>query len=189
MTASNPATVPGLRQNARYITGHDNTAKSVFLDSPEIFYHQRPGNSSEVGRVYTVSKVPAPLGQDSDLKAYLTTETQDIDSSATPSANGKSVTIDGGVNMVQMNMGPGAQSVMHQTVSVDLVIVVEGEVELELDSGEKKVLYQGDTVVQRATMHRWRNPSSSKPAKFIAVLISSEKFRLGDQEIKKVYLS
>lgn len=46
---------------------------------------------------------------------------------------------------------------MHRTTSLDYGIVLEGEVELILDSGERRAMKAGDIAVQRATMHAWRN--------------------------------
>ncbi|WP_021592760.1 cupin domain-containing protein [Actinomadura welshii] len=59
---------------------------------------------------------------------------------------------------------PGAMAVMepdapgmHTTDSIDYVLVVAGEVTLELDDGEGTVLRAGDAVVQNGTRHAWRN--------------------------------
>jgi mannose-6-phosphate isomerase-like protein (cupin superfamily) len=46
---------------------------------------------------------------------------------------------------------------MHTTDSIDYVLVVSGEVTLELDDGERTVLRPGDVVVQNGTRHAWRN--------------------------------
>ncbi|KAK3115375.1 hypothetical protein LTR53_005366 [Teratosphaeriaceae sp. CCFEE 6253] len=54
---------------------------------------------------------------------------------------------------------PGYLTPMHRTVSLDYGVVLEGEIELVLDSGEMQHLYRGDTVVQRGTNHAWRNVS------------------------------
>lgn len=67
-------------------------------------------------------------------------------------------------------MGPGVTSPMHRTVSLDYGIVVYGEVELILDSGEKKVLKAGDVAVQRGTNHAWRNTSEKDWARMMYVL-------------------
>lgn len=48
---------------------------------------------------------------------------------------------------------------MHRTVSLDYGVVIEGEVECMLDSGETKLLKRGDVCVQRGTNHAWRNVS------------------------------
>jgi mannose-6-phosphate isomerase-like protein (cupin superfamily) len=46
---------------------------------------------------------------------------------------------------------------MHTTDSVDYVVVLTGEVWLELDDGARTRLRAGDTVVQNGTRHAWRN--------------------------------
>jgi len=46
---------------------------------------------------------------------------------------------------------------MHTTDSVDYIIVLAGEVWLELDDGQLSQLRAGDTVVQNGTRHAWRN--------------------------------
>jgi mannose-6-phosphate isomerase-like protein (cupin superfamily) len=49
--------------------------------------------------------------------------------------------------------GPG----MHRTETIDLLVVVSGEVELLLEA-ETVRLRAGDCVVQRGTWHSWENP-------------------------------
>ncbi|KAJ7140555.1 hypothetical protein C8R43DRAFT_1089211 [Mycena crocata] len=49
---------------------------------------------------------------------------------------------------------------MHRTVTIDYVIVFKGTVTLELEEGKVVTLKEGDTTIQRGTMHRWRNASS-----------------------------
>lgn len=51
---------------------------------------------------------------------------------------------------------------MHRTESIDYATVVSGEVWLRLDGGEEVLLRPGDCVVQRGTMHAWRNKSSER---------------------------
>jgi hypothetical protein len=48
---------------------------------------------------------------------------------------------------------------MHRTLSVDFIVVTNGHLRCQLDNGETIDLYPGDQVVQRATMHKWSNPS------------------------------
>ena len=50
----------------------------------------------------------------------------------------------------------------HTTQTIDYVMVLEGEVSLELDTGEV-TLGPGDCVVQRGTRHAWKN-KSDRPA-------------------------
>jgi hypothetical protein len=48
---------------------------------------------------------------------------------------------------------------MHRTASVDFGVVLDGEVWLEVGSGVQTRLTRGDTVVQIAGRHAWRNKS------------------------------
>ena len=58
----------------------------------------------------------------------------------------------------------------HTTATVDYVMVLEGEIALELDSGEV-TLRPGDCVIQRQTRHAWRN-RSDRPVRMMAVMLS-----------------
>jgi uncharacterized cupin superfamily protein len=63
----------------------------------------------------------------------------------------------------------------HTTQTVDYVMVLEGEIALELDTGEV-TLGPGDCVVQRGTRHAWRNRSGA-PVKMMAVMLSTREVR------------
>ncbi len=60
----------------------------------------------------------------------------------------------------------------HTTDTLDFIVVVSGQIELELDDGVH-LLAAGDCIVQRATRHRWRNPGD-EPCILSGVLISLE---------------
>jgi len=62
--------------------------------------------------------------------------------------------------------GPDDGAYFHQTDTVDLVYVLEGEVTLVLDDGEVK-LQPGDCVVQQQTNHAWRN-ETDQPVRLLA---------------------
>lgn len=47
---------------------------------------------------------------------------------------------------------------MHTTDTIDMEVILSGEVILELDDGAKRRLGPGDAVVQNGTRHRWLNP-------------------------------
>ena len=64
---------------------------------------------------------------------------------------------------------------MHTTATIDYGIVLAGEIDLELDSGEVH-LTAGDVVVQRATRHAWRN-RGTEPCTMAFVVISSPNYR------------
>jgi quercetin dioxygenase-like cupin family protein len=60
-------------------------------------------------------------------------------------------------------MAKGGGRGMHATPSVDVVLMLEGELWLDLDDGNEVRLVPGDTVVQNGTRHAWRN-KSNEPA-------------------------
>jgi uncharacterized cupin superfamily protein len=47
---------------------------------------------------------------------------------------------------------------MHRTETIDYVIVIEGEIEMDMDASSVK-LKAGDVMVQRGTNHAWANRS------------------------------
>lgn len=61
---------------------------------------------------------------------------------------------------------------MHQTKTIDYIILLEGDVTLLLDEDEVQ-LKPFNVVVQRGTNHAWIN-NGTEPALLIAVLIDSE---------------
>ena len=61
---------------------------------------------------------------------------------------------------------------MHETKTIDYIVLLDGDVTLLLDDDEVK-LKPFDVIVQRGTNHAWVN-NGSDPALFIAVLIDSE---------------
>lgn len=46
---------------------------------------------------------------------------------------------------------------MHRTVTLDYGIVTNGSITMVLEEGKNTVLNAGDIVVQRGTIHSWRN--------------------------------
>lgn len=67
-----------------------------------------------------------------------------------------------------------ADGVTHTTDSIDYVIVLDGEVHLELDDQREVLLKERDVVIQDGTRHAWRN-TSDKPALLAVVLIGSKR--------------
>jgi mannose-6-phosphate isomerase-like protein (cupin superfamily) len=66
-------------------------------------------------------------------------------------------------------MEPGHPG-MHTTDTVDLDLVISGEVYLELDDGAEVRLGPGDCVVQNGTRHAWHNRSNEPAVLFVALL-------------------
>ncbi|CAN0530632.1 unnamed protein product, partial [Laminaria digitata] len=64
---------------------------------------------------------------------------------------------------------PGATAEPHFTETVDYVIVMSGEMDMELDA-DTVTLRAGDVLVQQGTRHNWIN-RGTEPCRFAAILI------------------
>ena len=129
-------TATTLRPNKRYIATHDANGKSVYAESPEQQFFGVPSVGG-MARSYAVSSVPANLTNDADLKAYMSEEGN------TSYTKRDIVVPGGGADLVVVDIAPGGMSGMHHTVSIDFSICVIGEIEHELDSGQKVKLLPG----------------------------------------------
>jgi mannose-6-phosphate isomerase-like protein (cupin superfamily) len=59
---------------------------------------------------------------------------------------------------------------MHTTDTVDMEIVLSGEVVLELDNGVERTLHTGDVNIQNGTRHRWHNRGTEPATMAVAVV-------------------
>lgn len=80
---------------------------------------------------------------------------------------------------------PGHIAPMHRTESIDYAILIEGECDLLLDSGEATRLHAGDVVIQRGTMHSWVT-RGDKPSTWIFILLDADPVRVGAGELTQV---
>ena len=71
----------------------------------------------------------------------------------------------------------GRHPLMHRTETIDYVIVIEGEIEMDMDASSVK-LKAGDVMVQRGTNHAWAN-RSDKRARVAFVLVDAEPLGIG----------
>jgi len=68
---------------------------------------------------------------------------------------------------------------MHTTDTLDVEVILRGELILELDDGAEARLRAGDVVVQNGTRHRWRNPGS-EPALMAVFMVGARRAGAGD---------
>ncbi|QXI26380.1 cupin domain-containing protein [Pseudomonas vanderleydeniana] len=159
----------------RIVTGHDALGRSVFVsDEPApraTDFIDMPGYGlTQVWR----NDTPASLGGTGDCT---------LD-------NGSLIPFPGGSSMLMISLPPdtvmGApldpdrafaqmsaampgllecfeqqDPAMHRTLTVDYVVMLEGELWLELDEGQQRRVSAGDVVIQNGTRHAWRNKSGS----------------------------
>lgn len=136
----------------RVVTGHTEDARAV-IRSDETFTPQPiPSGVADFSLLWTTATVPADNNDETDGRLREAGQT-----------------IHQGSVIRVVDMLPGCASPMHRSNSIDYGIVLSGEVELELDDGEKTVLGPGDICIQRGTMHLWRTVGD-KPCRIIFVL-------------------
>lgn len=78
-------------------------------------------------------------------------------------------------------------SPLHRAVSLDYGVVIEGEFELTLDSGETRIMRQGDFCVNRGAMHAWRNltGNGTLPGRMLWVLLDCKPLIINGQEAEE----
>jgi quercetin dioxygenase-like cupin family protein len=140
----------------RVVTGHDAEGRAVLRSDDRFEPQVIPSGDAAMALLWTTATVPA----DND------DETDGRDRPAGTTLNGGSV-----IRIVDML--PGAASPMHRSNSIDYGIVLSGAVMLEVDDGVETELGPGDVVVQRGTIHRWRNPSETDVSRIVFVLIEA----------------
>ncbi|GAB1194100.1 hypothetical protein APSETT444_003341 [Aspergillus pseudonomiae] len=167
----------GLRPINRVITDHDAQGTTRFQDRiPEPLKWQQLANGARFALAYGTNEVPVNFTGEKDLNVYQSL-LRDL----------PGVTIPGGTVLRVVDMNPGAISPMHRTVSLDYGVVLEGEVELVLDSGETRLLKRGDIAVQRGTNHAWRNTSDTNWARMLYVLQEAQPLQINGATLEEDY--
>ncbi|KAL4940323.1 pyridoxal phosphate-dependent transferase [Aspergillus oleicola] len=174
-----------LRPLRRYITTHDKNGRAVFYEGKldQAQNHEKitpiisPNNRERAGLHvhYHTHGFPVNFSQGADLLRYFKSP-QTI-----PLVN------EGGSVCRVVDLGPGQQSPMHRTVSLDYGVVLSGEVDLVLEAWENgpiRRLTAGDVAVQRGTMHGWRNPSKGQWVRMLYVLLPAKKLEFGGVELR-----
>ena len=82
-----------------------------------------------------------------------------------------------GTRFAVIDFPPGNKPFMHRTESVDYVICLEGEIEMDMDESTVR-MKAGDIMIQRGTNHAWANRGSTK-ARLAFVLIDAKPLGLG----------
>lgn len=167
----------GLRPISRYITDHDAEGKtSISTAFPEALPWQQLANGDRFSLAYATEEYPVNLRNNADLSIYQ----KNIE-------NPPGITITGGTVLRVVDIKPGQTSPMHRTVSLDYGVVLEGEVELVLDSGVTRLLKRGDIAVQRGTNHAWRNPSTTTWSRMLYVLQEAKPLQFNGKELGEDY--
>jgi quercetin dioxygenase-like cupin family protein len=81
-------------------------------------------------------------------------------------------TLPGGTIFRVIEFKPGVQARNHRTDSIDYIVCLAGEIDMDLD-GTVVHLKAGDVMVQRGTIHNWIN--NGKESCILAVILIDAK--------------
>lgn len=154
----------------RVVTGHDAKGRAVFR-SDETFAPARiPSGDADFALIWTAPTLPVDNNDPTDGRA-----------------RDAGLTLRGGSVIRVTDMLPGCASPMHRTNSLDYGIVISGQLELELDDGARTLLGPGDIVIQRGTIHLWRNPSDTTPCRIVFVLTEATPYEHEGKPLAEVH--
>ena len=146
----------------RIVTGHDANGKAVVKTDERLPAVSRLGRPHIAGcEIWSTDRMPADNSDAADAaqrKGFVTRYNY------VGTGQGTVIRI--------TEFAPGAPTFMHRTETVDYALLLSGECDLELDSGEVAHLKPGDVVVQRGTMHAWVN-NGPAPCVFAFILIDA----------------
>jgi quercetin dioxygenase-like cupin family protein len=148
----------------RVVTGHDaGKVAKVLIDAPAT-NARKPDSGIVSTLMWITDRNPA------DISVGETIEDMGARIVGTPPpANGTRFCV--------IDFPPGNHPHMHRTETIDYVIVIDGEIEMDMDDSTVK-LKAGDILIQRGTNHAWAN-RSSKPARVAFVLVDGQPLGIG----------
>jgi quercetin dioxygenase-like cupin family protein len=150
----------------RVVTGHSANGTAIFIDDAIFETIVIPTGDAAMATIWTTAAVPADCNDEIDGRL-----------------RDAGTTLKGGSVIRIVDMLPNASSPMHRTSSIDYGIVLSGKIELELDNQVFKTINAGEIIVQRGTIHKWRNPSSEEICRIVFVLIEAKAFELNGEAL------
>ena len=151
----------------RIVTGHTVGGTAVFTDDESFETVVIPSDDAAFRTIWTTINVPADLNDETD-----------------GAKRDAGLTLKGGSVIRIVDMLPNCSSPMHRSSSIDYGIILSGEIELELDKGVVKTIGQGAIIVQRGTIHKWRNPSSTDICRIVFVLTEAKPYVFNGQPLE-----
>jgi quercetin dioxygenase-like cupin family protein len=147
-------TLPPVR---RIVTGHDAAGKAVVISDATFNSVPNPKGTALFTLVWTSASAPVDNDDATDGRD------RNVD-----------LTLPGGSVIRVVDMLPLTTAPMHRTSSLDYGIVISGLIELLLDDGSATLIEPGGIVIQRGTIHSWRNPSADETARVVFVLLDAK---------------
>ncbi|OYX25142.1 MAG: cupin [Flavobacteriales bacterium 32-35-8] len=145
----------------RIVTGHSPEGTAIFTSDEEFETVIIPTGDAAMATIWTTASVPADCNDETD-----------------GAKRDAGTTLKGGSVIRIVDMLPGASSPLHRTDSIDYGIVISGEIELELENEVSKKIGPGQIIIQRGTLHKWRNPSETEVCRIVFLLIEAKPYEI-----------
>lgn len=159
-----------------YVTTHDrHTGKAILHSSTQNEWVSPRSDSVSWNVAYTTSSFPVSLNDDADITTHNNLMSKGTLGLVNP--NGTVLRI--------VDFGPGHSPLMHRTQSLDYGIVLEGEIYMDLDSGETYHLKKGDIAIQRGTKHAWRSVDENQWTRMLFVLQDCQPIKVAGERFKE----
>lgn len=143
------------------ITGHNTNGTTTILTKAQPESHP-VGDGAHINLLFSSPTSPADISQTTIPQPDL--------------ADGNK-----GSFFTTYDIPPNYTGPQHRSVTVDHVVVLRGRVVLTLGDGERVELKEGDTVVQRGTMHAWSN-ENGEWARLVSVMMPAKPVVTGGEE-------
>ena len=91
-------------------------------------------------------------------------------------------TIENGTIFRILEFAPGLAPRNHRTDSIDYIVCMSGEIDMELDDTTVH-LQAGDVMVQRGTIHNWIN-RGTEPCVLAVILIAAKSVEAGGKVLR-----
>ncbi len=151
----------------RVITGHDANGRAI-VKIDEISKNVSSGRPGAMAcNIWTTEGFPA-----------------NNDGAADEGLRKVGTTLADGTIFRVIEFAPGLAARNHRTDSIDYIVVMSGEIDMELD-GSVVHLRAGDVMVQRGTIHNWVN-RGTEPCVLSVVLIAAKSVEAGGKVLPAV---
>lgn len=170
-------------QQRRIVTGHNSDGKSVILfdDKGLNVTHIPSWEGLYVTELWVTSEMPInnhgeedrslrPMKHDPDPSGTIF-RLVEIPPESKTTFNASGIFTELGSSNKPTDADSARHPTMHKTDSIDYLVVISGEMTMEMEEGST-LLKQGDCIVQRGTLHAWVN-TSDQPCLIAAILVDA----------------
>jgi quercetin dioxygenase-like cupin family protein len=153
-----------LPQLRRIVTGHDADGVAKVLQDGVPTNRKFSPTGAVSTLIWSTDECPADMAVGENVEDYGAR----VLGTAPPSH---------GTRFAVIDFPPRSTGTVHRTESLDYVIVLSGEIDMQMD---RSVVHMkaGDVMVQRGTNHGWVNPTD-RPARLAFVLMDAKPLGIG----------